>query len=270
MDYLRHSKESHKNHFSNKGFSSTWYNQDVDDTKRHFMLLSEFLPVAEATRPKSILTIGDSLGRDGVFLKRNIPNCHVTVSDLETTHLNQLLETGMVDKVENVDVESIPYPDDHFDLVVIKESFHHFPRPWLGFYECARVARLGVLMLEPADVQTELVLTYPGRSSFRDAYESVGNYKYQVNIRESQKVCWAMGWSHLVAKGVNDPYPSEGDIDIPVYEKQKAKLDKMGALETRADNLLALGFLKERLTATKNLNDMGFRVFDKPLNPYLS
>lgn len=269
MDYIEFSKRKHSENLSSKQPSASVFDVAVPDTQRHFMLLNHLLPMAKASGAKSILTIGDSLGRDGAFFKKKMPKTHITVSDLDVAHLINLPKIGLVDEIRPIDVEKIEYPENHFDLVVIKESFHHFPRPWLGFYECARVASKGVLILEPHDVQKGTVLTYPEEAIFRDDYELVGNYKYQINVRESQKVTWAMGWKQLIVKGVNDPYPSDGPLDIGAYEKQKLRLDTMGFSRGRADNLLAMGFFAERLSSLRKLISNSYTVYEKPKNMFL-
>ena len=190
------------------------------------------------------------------------------MSDLQSQHLSDLEKLGLVDRVLDIDVEDIPFEDEYFDFVFIKESFHHFPRPWLGFYECARVAKHGVLMIEPSDINYNLVLTYPEASDYRDAYEAVGNYKYQVNIREALKVNWAMGWGQLVAKGFNDPFPAGGLVELKPYLAEKKRLDKMGQNAQRPDNLLLLAFLRNPLQRSQKLSRKGFRIYDKPHNQF--
>ena len=43
-----------------------------------------------------------------------------------------------------------PQADNSVDFVQCKESFHHFPRPMVSFYEMMRVARYGVLCASPS------------------------------------------------------------------------------------------------------------------------
>jgi SAM-dependent methyltransferase len=54
-------------------------------------------------------------------------------------------------RYELANVESLPWPDAHFDLVLCKESLHHTARPVQGLYEMLRVCRRAVALIEPWD-----------------------------------------------------------------------------------------------------------------------
>lgn len=52
---------------------------------------------------------------------------------------------------ELADVEALPFPSRHFELVFCKESLHHTARPLQGLYEMLRVCRSAVVLIEPWD-----------------------------------------------------------------------------------------------------------------------
>jgi SAM-dependent methyltransferase len=52
-------------------------------------------------------------------------------------------------RYELADVQSLPWPSQHFDLVLCKESLHHAPRPVQGLYEMLRVCRRAAILIEP-------------------------------------------------------------------------------------------------------------------------
>lgn len=54
-------------------------------------------------------------------------------------------------RYELADVQALPWPTGHFDLVLCKESLHHTPRPVQGLYEMLRVCRLAAILIEPWD-----------------------------------------------------------------------------------------------------------------------
>jgi SAM-dependent methyltransferase len=54
-------------------------------------------------------------------------------------------------RYELADVQALPFPERHFDLVLCKESLHHTPRPVLGLYEMLRVCRHAAILIEPWD-----------------------------------------------------------------------------------------------------------------------
>jgi SAM-dependent methyltransferase len=54
-------------------------------------------------------------------------------------------------RYELADVQALPWPVTHFDLVFCKESLHHTPRPVQGLYEMLRVCRRAAIAIEPWD-----------------------------------------------------------------------------------------------------------------------
>lgn len=48
-----------------------------------------------------------------------------------------------------LNAEAVDLPDESYDLVVVQDGLHHLPRPVLGYNEMLRVARHGVLVIEP-------------------------------------------------------------------------------------------------------------------------
>lgn len=54
-------------------------------------------------------------------------------------------------RYELADVQTLPWPSQHFDLVVCKESLHHTPRPVQGLTEMLRVCRRASILIEPWD-----------------------------------------------------------------------------------------------------------------------
>jgi SAM-dependent methyltransferase len=49
------------------------------------------------------------------------------------------------------DAENLPYPDQSYDLVAVHDGLHHLQEPERAIREMARVARDGVLIMDPAD-----------------------------------------------------------------------------------------------------------------------
>lgn len=262
------SQDLHRHNLSETKISPNVYDSKVPDTARHFGMLEPAGQLIKVLGANSILTVGDALGRDGAYLKAQVPHANVIVSDLETSHLQHAVSQGLVDGRLDLDVDSQIQDQGHFDFVVIKESFHHFPRPWLGFYHCLEIARKGVILLEPHDVQFDKVSTYPKPGDFRDDYEKVGNYKYQLNVRECQKVAWSIGIETLVVKGFNDPYPPDGNLDLDTYFEQKKRLDLLGFEGKRPDNLLLVAFLREPISKRTRKKIDGSSVYDRPANQF--
>jgi len=240
------------------------FDDQYSDTQRHFLMLGYALPILTANKAKKILTIGDSRARDAAFYKKHI-GCYSVASDLSTAHLNQAKMDGYVDDLADVDVENIPFEDNSFDYVIAKESFHHWPRPMLGFYECLRVSRLGVILIEPSDGVSTIPSNYTNQNEYHDSYEEVGNYKYQVSLRELCKAAWALRLPGVTVKGFNDPYSHP--LDMEKYLMDKSKLDALGDANQRPYNLMCICVNKIEYESS-NLMDLGYADIKRPENPF--
>ena len=267
-DQVSHSKESHAS-YNNKSYWKGAFDASHPDTARHYDMLKHGLRLIEHLGPSTLLSIGDNLGRDAGFFKSAIPDCFCTASDLCTSGIGQAETDGFVDVVCDVDVEGIPYEDSSIDVVVAKEAFHHWPRPMLGLYEMLRVAKKAVLLIEPNDVFCGTGLKgAPFSSSYNDEYEEVGNYKYQVSLREILKCAWALYLPMCAASGFNDPYKSPFNIDE--WKEQKEVLDRLGAEGSRQFNLLAIAIYKQPFSQSALEGREGIHVYTRPLNPFLA
>ncbi len=76
---------------------------------------------------------------------------NVTVSDISEVGVAQAIERdkrlkGLVINAENANIDS-----NSFDVVVVQDGLHHLQSPIQGFTEMLRIARIGVLFLEPHD-----------------------------------------------------------------------------------------------------------------------
>ena len=183
--------ESKKLHIKNEK-KKVWrglFDPNYPDTQRHWLMLRSSLKAVQTCNPSSLMTVGDSTGRDAAFFKRYLySNSKVISSDLEASHLKAVKEMGFIDDFIDCDVEKIPYPDDSIDVIVGKETFHHWPRPMLGLYECLRVAKKLVIFIEPHDIQNNFKPPYPIGNEYINSYERIGNYKYAISMREFEKV----------------------------------------------------------------------------------
>src|SRR5690606_19793880 len=114
----------------------------------HQQLFALAYPLCE-DKTKTWLTVGDGYGFDANHLR--LKGLDVTASDISPTFLETALERDLVEKFAIENVEKLSFQDNSFDYVFCKESYHHFPRPYQAVYEMLRVARLGVILIEPQD-----------------------------------------------------------------------------------------------------------------------
>lgn len=170
-----------------------------------------------------------------------------------------------------------------FDFVLCKESYHHFPRPPIALYEMLRVARRGVVLIEPIDnprlldgIKKTIKRVIRGDREYQ--FEPSGNFLYRISIREIEKLHMAMGGEVIAFKGFNDFY-------LPALSGYSTTGANIGFWLTKfgifIQNFLAkLGLMGWGLgcvvvfkrrpddTLIEVLKDHGFRVIDLPKNPY--
>lgn len=97
--------------------------------------------------------------------------------------------TGSVDYLK-ADMEDIPLQDNSVDLVIASQVLHHALDPGRACREMLRVARCGVLLLEPANtLLTPLLL----RIGLARSTEVVGNLV--LRFRESDFISYVQGFA---------------------------------------------------------------------------
>jgi SAM-dependent methyltransferase len=262
---IKESKEKHRNYEAAYAYWAGAFDENHDDTKRHFEMLMTSLPIVEALAPKKILTIGDNRGRDAAFFKFKTSS-YVIASDLDISKLIPAKNDGYIDECRIEDVEKLSFDDNSIDLIVIKESFHHWPRPMLGFYECLRVSRYGIILIEPYDFNFGLKPNaYISENDFEDAYEEVGNYKYQISLREIIKATWSLYLDNIYVVGFNDPYKSPFKFDEWLIEKKK--LDDLGEQNSRQFNLMTIFVEKEKGSLKLNSENL-YKKYKRPKNTF--
>lgn len=237
------------------------------DTERHYAMLAASDGLLDHLQPESILSVGDNLARDAAYFKRRFPQARCIATDLYADGIRQAVADGWVDDVLSADSENLPFASDSIDCVIAKESFHHWPRPMLGLYEMLRVARKGVLVIEPNDVMHCNPSPWPQPHTYVDDYEPVGNYKYQISLREILKAAWALYLPAVAAVGFNDPYAP--DRPVEEWKREKLKLDALGDRGERQFNLMAIAMYKPGFAPVTNRMGNRIHLYRQPTNPFL-
>jgi ubiquinone/menaquinone biosynthesis C-methylase UbiE len=72
---------------------------------------------------------------------------------IEACRLARRIAGGRIDRSGFIqgDAESLPFPDESFDLVIVHNGLHHLTNPAAGLRELWRVSRGAVIVIEPAD-----------------------------------------------------------------------------------------------------------------------
>jgi SAM-dependent methyltransferase len=88
------------------------------------------------------------------------------------------------------DAERLPFADSSFDIVFVHDGLHHLPEAYNGVREMLRVARLAVVVAEPADAALTKLSVMLGLSG---EYEDAGNYVYRLRKDKLEALFAACG-----------------------------------------------------------------------------
>ncbi len=234
---------SHTNHWvkdsrnrERQPVHDSWFRTDTADYWRHERM---YEPVQCFThRPDlSWLTIGDGrFGLDAIRI-RKLGFENVLPTDIGDALLKKAKERDLIDDYRVENAENLSFPDDSFDIVFCKESYHHFPRAPVALFEMIRACREAVILVEPRDQAVDgptsllagprqmlkaLVRWLAARLGYgsgvqvvpsalyklgnQPAYEDSGNYVYTVSSREIEKAALGANLPAIALKGLNDHY----------------------------------------------------------------
>ena len=83
------------------------------------------------------------------------------------------------------DLESLSFKDNTFDYSFVAAALHHLPRPLVGLYELYRVAKKGVIVIEPSD---SLLTRLATRLRLATEIEESGNYVYRIHPWDIKRI----------------------------------------------------------------------------------
>ena len=282
----------------------TWKRFDTIDAWRHKRMYDAVLPLIKAYPLSKWLTIGDGrYGTDANYLLRNNVQ-NVLATSINNTLLKKSKEEGFITEYKVENAESLSFDDNSFDFVFCKESYHHFPRPMIAFYEMLRVAGTAVIIIEPNDVNLHLIKAsttlvkpknkvqllkdfikdlvrikrYDYNNYNPDGYETVGNYIYSTSEREFEKAALGLNLPAIAFKGINDYYDKGVEFqktneDSPLFAKIKKAISVMNddcEKNGKPYNILVSIIFKimPGENVFNELRNSGFRVDLLPRNPF--
>lgn len=265
------------------GLPSRYTQPGSIDNWRHTRMLDLTRPIWESFPESQWITVGDGrYGSDAAYLHSH--DVKVIATSLTDDKLKHAHEQGHIPAFQAENAEHISLPDNAVDFVLCKEAYHHFPRPPIALYEMLRVARVGVVLIEPLDNPMLLdgvkrLLKRLIRGDREMQFEPSGNFLYRLNIRELGKLMTAMGGEDMAFKGINDFFHARlGSYD--------ARGINVGSVVTRlgvaVQNVLSrLGLLGYGLGCVvvfkrdagqetlASLRQAGFERIELPKNPYV-
>ncbi|MCP5420298.1 MAG: class I SAM-dependent methyltransferase [Gammaproteobacteria bacterium] len=289
--HLEHFREYTKNG-AKAAHARIWFDKDSVDAWRHQRMYQTLNPLLVTEPQAKWLTVGDGrYGKDAKYIEEN--GCNALATDISEYLLKEAKDIGYITNYKIENAESLSFQDSTFDYVFCKESYHHFPRPMLALYEMMRVAKKGVVLIEPNDPYIvgrysvvlfknlkDIIKKVLKKDINKHGFEESGNYVYSISRREVEKAALGLNYKTVAFKGINDAY-------ISGVEHEKI-LDN-GPLQKKVKRLIAirnflckLGFFDYGLLASiifkkepspKLLQQLvveGYEIVQLPNNPYIS
>jgi ubiquinone/menaquinone biosynthesis C-methylase UbiE len=275
-----------------ESLAKTWLQQDTVDIWLHRRMYRLLDPFLETDSGASWLTVGDGrYGRDARYILDRGSSALAT--DISDTLLREAKDRGYIPSYRIENAEALSFHDAEFDYAFCKEAYHHFPRPMVALYEMLRVARKGVLLVEPNDAYIhkgvgdflfrhgkDRVKRLLGREVSRGSFEVSGNYVFSISRREIEKVALGLNCRGVAFRGLNNAY-----YEGVEYEKVAAKGPLHRKVRLRiayADLLCWIGLMDYGLLGAAILKDepsevlldrLGteeWEIVQLPHNPYIS
>jgi len=297
MSTLSHEAHEHhhiENHQSECDCLQLLKNTDCVSYRIAIRHLDSLLPLLK--EKNRWLTIGDYTGFEAKYLTEH--NQDATASDISDVYLKDAYDLGLIKNYKKINVEHIDCEENSYDYLICQESFHHFPRAFLGLYEMIRVAKKGAILIEPIDILSKMPLLLFVKNicdlfnpylinkiwKNRFSWEVVGNYVFKISEREVEKIAMGMGLSCIAFKESNTrlaPIPEKwGDSQkVPMDKKLYKILNRKLAiwnffckLRIIPYNTLCSVIFKEKPSEEliRELKKNNYRVIELPANPYLS
>ena len=263
--------------------------KDTIDYWRHermYELLRPFINPLEKW-----LTIGDGIGTDANWLIEQ--GTSALASDLTDDILKESFKRKFITEYKQENAEHLSFSDGSFSYVLCKESFHHFPRPYIALYEMIRVANKAAIIIEPIDIVLKMPMIMWIKNFFdkidvnlinkiwknRYSFEEVGNYVYKVSEREIEKVAMGINLPAIAFKGLHDYYTTSIDLSEPLTNLKyfrlvrnkirfRTFLSRMGIIPYQ--NYCSVIFKELPSGQVKQkLKSMGYKYIELPKNPYI-
>lgn len=283
------------NNDERKKIAETWLKKETLDNWRHERMLNGIKALINGKN--NWLTVGDGrYGTDANYILRQGDQAHA--SDISDKLLKIGNELGFINSFSEENAEKLSFKDESFDYVLIKEAFHHCPRPWMALYEAFRVCKKGVILIEPNDISAKrsirksiinslkMILKIVLRKEiYKSGYnfETVGNFVYSTNQRELEKFLLGMHYRNFAFKRISDFYLDGGEF-INLDSKKltdRIKIKLVKSLIFIQEILSNLGFIENTILCSilfkeepneKTLNELknsNWKFIKLPKNPYI-
>lgn len=290
-DFHQVSYDLHKKTFDDdspgSAYYDTWFDEGTVDYWRHMRMMEPAFPLLKW---KKWLTVGDGRwGLDAIRLKKANPDIDILPTDLTENLLRKAHERGLIEDFSVENAESLSFQDNQFDVSFCKESFHHFPRPFLALYELLRVSRKAVVLVEPLDqlprpplrqlLESMLVWLGLRKPHVDSNFEAIGNYVYTISKRELEKAATGIQLPLVAFYEFDDHYVENVECERfsdngSLLKRVKralwlGKLKAMLGLRRRTHMMAILFKVKPKAEIVQQLKKHQFKFISIPKNPYL-
>lgn len=281
--YLRHRYD--ENHSASEShLPSRYVAKDTIDCLHHDRMYNSLHALLLHAADKTWMTVGDGrFGTDANFLRPHVRS--VVATSISSSTLKIAKDRKWIDGYSEENAERISFGDGQFDFVLCKEAYHHFPRPAVGLYEMLRVARVGVVLIEPFDGHwspfgsfkriTKRMLR--GEHAY-DQFEPVGNFIFRLSPTETFKIMTALGYYGIAWRPMNGfwwgPLSSANRTKISLrlacYWLGIYAQDLACRMRLLSPGLVTMICLKNQPAPEllRDLKKQGFRIEISPTNPY--
>ena len=138
----------------------------------------------------SVMIASCGCGIDAYYLKKYYHPSSICFADISEYALEKARSNFYDCTFAIVDNEHLEFADNSFDYVFIAAALHHLKEPNRGLHELLRVARRGLIVIEPND--TWLTRLFE-RLGLAHQYEvEHGNYVYRYSKRDVEKIAKAL------------------------------------------------------------------------------
>lgn len=226
------------------------------------------------TKQDRWMTVGDPFGADAYHMIREGFQS-VLPTSIGDHLLKQAKQRGLISDYRVENAEALSLPDNSVDYVLCKEAYHHFPRPMLALYEMLRVARKGVVLIEPQD---PLIDSPTHVGDLPAGYEDSGNYIYTLSRRELHKAALGLDLPAVATRGLYDLWydgaseilAREDNPEFVEYRRQVESAELLCSRQQQKYNYLLAIVYKERPDIDLAQFSEAWLITSFPGNPYLS